>query len=309
MTYHTLDMLGSHANASMILRTGWGPRFTLLNGITNSLNPSCGSSRGRRKFTSVRMDILSYIEEYHTQYFVDRPLKRLLDSPDGVANPVYEIEDFLRDRIVLDPPKHADTWCDGSACPHEFGPDEVISGLEYYCLDCIPKQLDFCSKCVVSPGQGKHDPTHRLLQLLPTKCAICQGVTAIEEHPGNRYSNPYREYSAQGAALKRVAETRACGFCAFVWNALLQQPLDGIQWPPDEDKKVTIRIWSPRARLLRIVVLSDAGVKRTEIEIGGTKYVVEQRTSESEKELEVGIDVGKFGLVEVERHHSQLTIL
>lgn len=243
------------------------------------------------------MDILSAIDRYHTLPFVDRPLTRLHNPSDGVANPIYEVEDFLRDRTVLDPPKHADACCD--SCSPVFSPDRVISGLAYFCLDCIPDQVDFCSKCVVLPGQGiEHDPTHRLLSLLPTICAVCQDVRPLEEHPGDKFRGPYREYSALWADLKRVAETRACGFCSFVWNALTQHHLDGIQWPPNENKKVTIRIQPPRTRWLEFRVLTDGeGTEEKEVEIGGVPYVVKWNRDflECESELEVGIDVGEFG--------------
>lgn len=178
------------------------------------------------------MDILPIIEKSHILLFYERPLKRLDDIPDGITNPVYQLTNGLQDRLAVDPLIHGDACCDNPTCPAAYAEDDRISGLRYYCMDCVPEQIDFCSNCVVLPGQGiDHNQNHRLVQLLPTTCAVCKGVIPLEIHPGDNFRGPYREYSASGATLKRVAEARACGFCSFVWNALLQLPLDDIQWP------------------------------------------------------------------------------
>lgn len=245
--------------------------------------------------------ILSIIEAWHTLPVNKRPLKELHDSHDDVANPIYEIEDYLRDRIVLDPPKHDGIYCDNPDCSYSLAKeDEFISGLRYYCLDCVVDQVDFCSRCVVLPGQGiEHDPTHRLVKLLPTKCAICQGITPLKKHPGDSlgFRGPYREYSALGGTLKRVGEARACTFCVFIWNAFMQHPLDGIQWPPSEDDKVTIRIRQPPWHSwLEIAVPSDVGMTEHDIELFGERYILQQQNSaDAERALQVGIPKGKSG--------------
>ncbi|KAK1840467.1 heterokaryon incompatibility protein [Colletotrichum chrysophilum] len=236
------------------------------------------------------MDILPIIEKSHILLLCERPLKRLDDIPDGITNPVYQLTNGLEDRLVLDPLRHDDACCDNPTCPATDNEDDRISGPRYSCLDCVSEQIDFCSKCIVLPGQGiAHNQDHRLVQILPTICAVCKGVTPLELHPGDNFRGPYREYSASGATLKRVGEARACGFCSFVWTALLQHPLDDIQWPPDEDTRVTIRVRQPWSSWLEIAVVVDVGTEESDFELQGEQFTRKsQNVGNMERELQVG---------------------
>lgn len=244
------------------------------------------------------MHIISVIQDSHALPLHHRAMKKLIDLPAGIANPVYEIKDFLRDRIILDPPKHNDIWCDNPKCPDADVEDVFISGFRYYCIDCVPDQVNFCSACVALPGQGiEHDPTHRLLQLLPTECAICQGIALLKWHEGDT-RGPHKEYSAPGAALNRVAEARSCAFCTFIWNALLQHPLDDIRWPPTENQEVKIRIRMRLSDWLEIAVVSDVGVEESNVEVCGEMFTIRRQNSgDMESALQVGQPLSKFVLV------------
>ncbi|KAK2751520.1 heterokaryon incompatibility protein [Colletotrichum kahawae] len=236
------------------------------------------------------MIILPIIESSHALLCYKRSLKRLGDVPDGITNPIYQLINGLEDRLVVDPPKHDDACCDNPKCPAASTGDGRISGPRYSCLDCVPGQLHFCPECVVVPGQGiDHNQNHRLVQLLPTICAICQGVTPLEVHPGKNFRGLYREYSASGATHKRVAEARACGFCSFVWTALLQHHLDNIQWPPDEDTKVTIRVRQPWSSWLEIAVVANFDEEESNFELQGEQFTSKsQNVGNMERELQVG---------------------
>ncbi|KAF3811070.1 hypothetical protein GCG54_00010406 [Colletotrichum gloeosporioides] len=236
------------------------------------------------------MDILPIIEKSHILLFCERPLKRLGEIPDGITNPVYQLTNGLEDRLVLDPLRHDDACCDNPTCTTTDNEDNRISGPRYSCLDCVSEQIDFCSKCVLLPGQGiDHSQGHRLVKLLPTICAVCEGVVPLKIHPGDNFRGPYREYSASGATLKRVAEARACGFCSFVWTALLQHPLDDIQWPPDEDTRVTIRVRQPWSSWLEIAVVVDVGAEESNFELQGEQFTRKsQNVGSMERELQVG---------------------
>ncbi|KAF5514705.1 hypothetical protein CGCF413_v000187 [Colletotrichum fructicola] len=217
------------------------------------------------------MDILPIIEKSHILLFCERPVKRLDNIPDGIMNPVYQLTNGIEDRLVLDPLRHDDACCDNPTCPATDNEDDRISGPRYSC-------------------QGiAHNQDHRLGQILPTICAVCEGVTPLELHPGDTFRGPYREYSASGAALKRVAEARACGFCSFVWTALLQHPLDDIQWPPDEDTRVTIRVRQPWSSWLEIAVVADIDAEESDFELHGEQFTRKsQNVGSMERELQVG---------------------
>lgn len=257
------------------------------------------------------MYCLYRIEDTLAVPFRKRSLRQVEDPPAGTANPIYEIEDFLRDRIVLDKSRCEQYDCENLECSRAYTEDEDIFRFQYFCIDCAPGQNPFfCSDCLVLSGQGmEHDPTHRLLRLLPTTCAVCQDVTPLEEHPGGAFQGPYREFSASGATLRRVADARACPFCAFVWSALRQHPLDDIQWPPDEDQEVTIRIKTPRAAWLGIAVVSDRGVKERKVELDGQRYTIRQQDAfDKERELLVGLPIGMFGPIGIESSHHRLIV-
>lgn len=240
------------------------------------------------------MHILSVIDDTHALPLHQRPMKKLIDPPAGIANPVYEIEEFLRDRVILNPPKHDGVRCDNSKCSDADAGDNVISGLRYHCVDCVPDSVDFCSTCVALPGQGTgHASTHRLLQLLATECSICQGTVLLGIHEDGVIPEPYKEYSASGAAFNRVSKARSCAFCTFVWNALLQYPLHGIQWPPSESQEVKIRVRMPFSDWLEIAVVSDAGQeqRKLEVEICGEMYTIRTQNRGDvgvERALQVG---------------------
>ncbi|CAI0650020.1 unnamed protein product [Colletotrichum noveboracense] len=236
------------------------------------------------------MDILPIIEKSHILLFCERRVERLDNIPDGITNPVYQLTNGLEDRLVLDPLRHDDACCDNPTCPATDNEDDRISGPRYSCLDCVSEQIDFCSECIVLPGQGiAHNQDHRLVQILPTICAVCEGVTPLELHPGDTFRGPYRENSASGATLKRVAEARACGFCSFVWTALLQHPLDDIQWPPDEDTRVTIRVRQPWSSWLEIAVVADIDAEESDFELQGEQFTRKsQNVGSMERELQVG---------------------
>lgn len=254
------------------------------------------------------MDLLRVIKRTHVLPPHKRPLKLLNYAPAGISNPVYEIENFLRDCIVLDTAVHNDRRCDNPECLGVHSKDKSISEFRYYCIDCVPGHLNFCSDCAVAPGQGiEHDPSHRLVQLLPTTCAICQGVTPLEERKSHLFQGTYREYSASGGTLRRVAQARACGFCAFLWTALLQRAPDGVRWPPGESEVVTIRIRTPGSRWLNIAVNLSARVKERETKVDHEGLTVcFQDVDSMEREVQVGLHVGKFGLIGNVRPSSRL---
>ncbi|EXF75432.1 hypothetical protein CFIO01_13653, partial [Colletotrichum fioriniae PJ7] len=100
----------------------------------------------------------------------ERATQELHDSNVECANPSNELQDSLRNRIALESPIHSAATCDGceklSNDPDDY---DLISGLRYWCLNCETTQADFCSTCVLFPGQGiDHDPAHRLVQVQPT---------------------------------------------------------------------------------------------------------------------------------------------
>ena len=241
----------------------------------------------------------SYIDKLLTRPLRHRLFRRLEPPPQGTANSVYEIEDYLKGRTVLDPSKSIHFGCLNSTCLTASAKDPFASGLRYQCLDCTTTVL-FCTHCVGLPGQGvDHDSTHRLLEIVPTRCGICQGLEPLDWHSGNSFRGPYKEYSASGSTLKWVAETRACGFCAFVWTALVQHPPDGLSWPPNENEEVKIRIRWLWSRWLEIAVVSVATKKEATVEYGGHEFIHEtQNVHDQEKALQVGLLRGEFELSE-----------
>ncbi|KAF6808044.1 heterokaryon incompatibility protein [Colletotrichum sojae] len=167
---------------------------------------------------------------FNHMHLVERApnLNELANPPEKLANPVYEIPNYLQYRFSKEPPVHDEIICNSAKCHDAETEPTEIHGLRYHCLDCNP-ELDFCSSCVEPPGQGiAHEPTHRLLQLPATECSLCLGVNRLkitsvfdgvkefEFGIGSIAKGSYREYSASGAALRRVSETKSCGFCAMV---------------------------------------------------------------------------------------------
>ena len=238
---------------------------------------------------------MEYIERIHNLPLRNRALTKHAIPPNDVINPIYEIENYLRDRNVLETPIHSGACCDNPNCLLGETEQGLISGLRYYCLDCTEQQTDFCSTCVALPGQAiDHDCTHRLLQLPATECAVCKGVTQLKVHPGDDFRGPYREFASSGAILRRIMESRSCGFCAFVFNALTTCPLEDITWPPKEDDKVTIRVRKLRSRWLEIAVKSDFSTKTEDIEVGGQQYTrTTQSVKDKEREFQVVANISK----------------
>jgi hypothetical protein len=195
---------------------------------------------------------------------------------------------------VLDPSKTIHFGCLNPKCLTASTKDQFTSGLRYHCLDCTTT-VSFCTHCVGLPGQGiDHDSTHRLLEIVPTRCGICRGLEPLDWHSGDSFRGPYKEYSALGSTLKLVAESRACGFCAFVWTALLQHPPNGLNWPPNENEEVKIRIRRLWSTWLEVAVVSDTTKKRVAVEYGGHEFVQEtQNVHEQEKALQFGLRGGE----------------
>lgn len=78
------------------------------------------------------MHIFSVRDDSHALPLHQRPMKKLIDAPAAIANPVYEIEDFLRDHMTLDPPRHNGVWYDNHKCPNANPGESEISGLLYH---------------------------------------------------------------------------------------------------------------------------------------------------------------------------------
>ncbi|KXH53662.1 heterokaryon incompatibility protein [Colletotrichum simmondsii] len=108
------------------------------------------------------MSLLHWIKARHVLPIRERAIQKLEDSEVEAANSPYEFHDALRNRIILDPPIHGDATCD--RC----------------------EKLHFCLTCVVIPGQGPdHDPGHRLVQVQPTVCAVCEDLERLEVKPAD----------------------------------------------------------------------------------------------------------------------------
>ena len=223
----------------------------------------------------------------------DATLRGLGLSVPDVVNPLYEVEDALQDRIGLEGSIHHGIWCDGSQCSGLETPKECISGLRYCCVDCPPGKTDFCSNCVRITGQGvQHDHSHRLVQLSPTICALCENVMQLKVQEGDMFRGPYREFSASVAIFQRIAETESCGLCAFVWSALAQCPTIDT-WPPENDENVTIRLRRPWRNCLQVAVVTASRYSK-DTEICDAKYVSKTvKVADMEKELEVYISISK----------------
>ncbi|PFH59657.1 hypothetical protein XA68_12062 [Ophiocordyceps unilateralis] len=185
----------------------------------------------------------------------DAPLLRSASEPVAleVQNPLYEVEN-VQDVTEADDPMHQNVWCDGSRCRQV---QKTISGLRFCCIDCPAGETDFCSDCVCIPGQGiQHDATHRLVQMRPTICAVCKGVTRLEVRDADSSRAPYVEFSATVTTLQRVQRTQSCRFCAFVWSALAQCP-PAEEWPPAKDDQVKIRLRRLWRNCFQISVVSS----------------------------------------------------
>ncbi|KAK1716825.1 heterokaryon incompatibility protein-domain-containing protein [Colletotrichum acutatum] len=239
------------------------------------------------------MSLLHWIKARHNLPLRERAILKLSGFNVKCANPLHEFQDSLRNRIALEPPIHSDATCD--RCEKlRNDPDDykLISGLRYWCLDCETTQADVCSTCVVVPGQGiDHDPAHRLVQVQPTACSVCEDVERLEVKPADMHRGPYKEFLVKGGTFKEVAETRSCGFCTFLWRLLAQSPPEGLKWPPDDDKEVQIRIRKQWRDWLNISVVSDLATEE-EFEMRGEKYVRRgQNAADMEKEMLVGPSV------------------
>ena len=249
------------------------------------------------------MNILALIKRSHELPLAVQALQRPDRSLLSMANPIFEIKNYLRDRKVLESSSHQDVFCDNPQCKSlKLGPGHIF-GLRYWCADCNPTQVNFCSDCITISGQGiHHDPAHRLVQLQPTTCALCQGLEQLEEQPANFFRIECKEYSTTGAALKRVGEYRSCGLCAFVWALLNQAPPHNIKWPPGDDQEITIRARVPWSAWLELAVVSDAAEDK-EIDINGRKYKSSQQSvSAQESALLVGYGISKTSIIHAYFH-------
>ncbi|KAJ8483283.1 hypothetical protein ONZ45_g14653 [Pleurotus djamor] len=213
-------------------------------------------------------------------------LVALQDPPEDVSNPLRALEDSNEDRVPLEPPIHQGVWCDGSQCRRSEA-KESITGFRYCCIDCPPGEIDFCSTCIATPGQGiDHDLAHTLVQIPPTTCAVCQDVAPLELHSGDTFRGPYREISATAQTFQRISEKGRCGFCTFVWTSLLQYPPSEL-WAPSDDTKVTIRLRKPQRNCYGFAVVQTKETVK-DIEIRGRPYVsVTSNVADQEAELEV----------------------
>ncbi|KAF6818522.1 hypothetical protein CPLU01_13310 [Colletotrichum plurivorum] len=216
-----------------------------------------------------------YLKHAHAKslYKQASRLKQLADPLERVVNPIYEIEDYLEDRVLKEAAVHEYTLCDGPKCQNADAKPSIIKGLRYYCLDFTDKQKDFCSSCVELPGQGiDHGPTHRLLQLPATECAVCHDFDGLKLQPGGSLKGPYREYSASGATSSVSGRAEAVAYAR-------------------EEKEVTIRLRVPWLSGLEVALLPKSFSAEQYFEIDGKMYrdVDNERSDENrEKVLQVG---------------------
>lgn len=244
----------------------------------------------RDSFTMSR--ILRQLFSFNTILWGDATLVQLKAN---IANPVYEREDEVPDRIACDPPTHGGIYCDGSECS-ATGERKGIHGPRFCCIDCPPNQTDFCSTCVMIPGQGiDHDASHKLVRIRPTCCAVCQNLLRLKLKEGDTFRGPYLEFSAPASTFQRIAQNRSCNFCSFVWNALAQCPVTQ-PWPPRDEEEVTIRVRKPWDNCLRLSVVATPPPAE-DFDIRGNTYArTSAKVSDMESELDVYIEMGKWSL-------------
>ncbi|KAJ4256024.1 hypothetical protein NW762_009098 [Fusarium torreyae] len=216
----------------------------------------------------------------------ETPSKRKETSIFKTANPIFEVQGDLEDRKELGPFAQNTAWCDGSQCQAN-GPDaKPIIGIQYSCIDCPRDQTNFCSACIELSGQGiDHDRSHRLLEIKPTVCAICQDLLSLEVQHGDFFRGPYRQISASAITFQRIADRDGCVFCSFAWKALKQYP-PVEPWPPAGDETVTIRWRQLWRNCCQISVVSSKPLEEFETE-GGRYIHKKQNVKDMEHELEV----------------------